>query len=213
MTRPVWVLTLCLTLCALGRADEVPPLAPIPSPVGKILYDVPLVEQTTNWTCGAAAMQAVLAYYGLSFSEADLALQMGSTPKEGTDHNRMAQFARDRGIGAVVKSNLTLKDLAESIEKGNPPLIEAQAYSDDKTKPYKEMWNSGHYLVVIGLDDKYVYFIDSSAGMKRAFLPIEEFLERWHDLGEKNVKLEHTAILFTGTPKPVPVPRGWVKVQ
>jgi predicted double-glycine peptidase len=200
-----------LVSCAVAESDEA---HPIQSGSTRMLWDMPMVEQTTNYTCGAAAMQGVLAYYGFSFTEDFLAKELGSTPKDGTDHVKMVEYAVKLGLQAEVKSNLTLKEVQSRIEKGDAVIAEAQAWQDDKpsAKPYPETWNSGHYMIVIGVDEKNVYFVDPSAGLKRGYIPVEEFMPRWHDTDMKNQKLYQTAILFKGTPKPVILPFGWMKV-
>jgi predicted double-glycine peptidase len=182
-----------------------------PPPETKLLMEVPLVEQSTAYTCGAAAMQGVFMYYGLEHSEESLAKEMGSTPALGTAHEKMAEAAVKRGIDAVVKSNLTLKDLADQIELNQPVIVEAQAWPDPErpTKPYPETWDHGHYMILIGIDAHTLYFVDPSLPGRRGFIPAEEFLTRWHDLATGGVKLHHTAILFRGTPKPLP---AWKKI-
>jgi predicted double-glycine peptidase len=85
-------------------------------------------------------------------------------------------------------------------------IIAAQAWRDDaeKDKPWKDIWDSGHYMVVIGLDKKNVYFEDPSILQSRGFMPREEFLERWHDV-DYNVPCNHLGIFVHGDgPKPFP---------
>jgi len=191
---------------SIGSRDVFPP------PQTKILWNVPPVQQETNYTCGASAMQSVFSYYGQSFTEAYLAKELGSTPKDGTDHHKMADYAKKLGIKAEVKHNLRIADLAPYLEREQAIIIEAQAHGDRVGMDYTNIWDSGHYMVVIGLDEKNIYFMDPSASGNRGFLPIGEFMTRWHDLGHKNEKLYYTAIFFDAKPSPVPLPTVWTKV-
>ncbi len=56
-------------------------------------------------------------------------------------------------------------------------------------------WNEGvrlvgpnHYAVAIGYDEKHIYFMDPSTLGHYTFIPIAEFLDRWHDM-DGQVKL------------------------
>ncbi len=201
-------------------------LAAIPSSLTslegtKILWDVPLVEQSTTYSCGAAAVKGVLAYYGHEFQESFLMKKLGTTIN-GTDHDKMAKLIRQHGISAKVQSGLTLRDLQKSIAANQPVIVEnqswQQAQTKGKAKPYDNVWDFGHYLIVIGLDEKNVYLVDPSTFGKRGFIPVPEFLARWHDLDDKNHKLKQTAILLQGKPNARPLQEmsstsfGWAKV-
>jgi hypothetical protein len=58
-----------------GRAPQRPPA---------ILAGVPDVRQSTDYSCGAVALQAVLAYWGISEREDRLIARLHSTPQQGT---------------------------------------------------------------------------------------------------------------------------------
>jgi hypothetical protein len=51
-----------------------------PSSLPSLLEGVPDVRQSTGYTCGAAALQAVLAYWGTQEREDRLAARLRSTP-------------------------------------------------------------------------------------------------------------------------------------
>ena len=42
-------------------------------------------------------------------------------------------------------------------------------------------WEDGHYVVAIGYDNKNIYLMDPSTLGNYTFIPIPEFLDRWHD--------------------------------
>ena len=80
---------------------------------------------------------------------------------------------------------------------------EAQAWQDDPSKPYPEEWDAGRYMVVIGLSQDQVYFMDPSVLGGFGYIPAMEFLGRWHDISAKGEKLHHTALYFQGEPAPL----------
>src|SRR6185295_7581654 len=76
------------------------------------LVPVPLISQSAPWTCGPAALMAVLVYFGV-FDDAESLLdqELGATPEEGTPVASMVAVARRHGLGAEARTELTLEDL------------------------------------------------------------------------------------------------------
>ncbi|MBI4403372.1 MAG: C39 family peptidase [Deltaproteobacteria bacterium] len=196
-----YFLLFCLfTLYALSsRADG-------PSPGTKILYDVPLVRQSTSYSCGAAALQSVLAFYGIEYMETEVMKAVRTKRVIGTWSDAMADFAFENELAAENRQNLTLDDLRRNISLGHPVIVEIQAWPDDPISDYTDIWTEGHYVVVIGVDERNIYFVDPSILGGRGFIPIAEFLTRWHEIGRRGEHLSHTGILFSG---PIKAPPQW----
>lgn len=53
---------------------------------------VPLMRQSRNYTCGAAAVQGMLAYFGEDFRETQLETILGSHPHHGTTIRDISEF-------------------------------------------------------------------------------------------------------------------------
>lgn len=189
-----------------GGASPAPSPSEPPRPSAKILEGVPLVRQATDYSCGASALQAVLAYYGVELREDEIVKAVGTDSEVGTLIEKMAEFAVRKGLRAVVKSDLSLGDLDRSLERGHPILVELQAWPEGgkPKRPYPETWEEGHYAVVVGVNSESVYFVDPSLLGSRGFIPVREFLGRWHNLSSKDTRQWHTGILFEGSPKPPP---------
>ena len=66
-------------------AVSAPAAAPVKPPA--LLAGVPDVRQSTGYSCGAAALQAVLAHWGISEREDRLVARLHSTPQLGTHPN------------------------------------------------------------------------------------------------------------------------------
>ena len=186
-----------------------PPLAreTIQGPDGPVsVLRMPDVRQDVNYTCGPSSLQAVLGYYGEEHFEKDLADLCVTSSEEGTPPASLVKAAKELGYQAEVKENLSLEDLQKSVDAGVPVIIAAQAWRDDvnKDKPWKDLWDDGHYMVVIGLDHKNVFFEDPSTFQSKGSIPRDEFLERWHDV-DNNVPCNHLGIFVTGKePHPFP---------
>lgn len=148
------------------------------------LLPVPDTRQSTTYSCGASAMQAVLMYWGDEYLESDLMERLHTDPQEGTHPVAMVEGARELGYQAEMRENLTVQDLERSVAQGVPVIIACQAWPDEPPPPGKdwsEVWDTGHYMVVIGTDADHVYFEDPSLLGSRGVLPRQEFEARWHD--------------------------------
>jgi hypothetical protein len=97
--------------------------------------------------------------------------------------------------------DVTLAELERAVDAGQPPIVDLQAWRDD-ARPWRETWDAGHYVILVGYDAERLFVMDPSvltAGAY-AFLPRAELDERWHDLaGTDNRRLERMAI-FVGGP-------------
>jgi predicted double-glycine peptidase len=167
-----------------GKGGDVtlPVGAPKPAlPPGSL--PLPIVRQATDYSCGAAALLAILFYWGVyDGGESELYAELGTTPADGTPPWNLAKGARAHGLDAEMKEHQTLDDLREGLARGETIIVDYQAWKDgDDGKPWKDTWEDGHYSVLAGIDDHYVYLMDPSGGPGYVYIPIAEFLERWHD--------------------------------
>jgi predicted double-glycine peptidase len=165
---------------------------------------LPLTRQAFYYDCGPDALQSVLMYYGEEYVLSEL-MEMCHTTPEGTNPRDIVRVARELGFEVEMKENLTVDDLKKAYENKVPVIIDCQAWRDgeDLQKPWSEVWDSGHYMSVIGVDDNYVYFMDPSLLGSRGVIPRKEFEERWHDIDEK--KYFQSGIFIYGK-KPSPPP-------
>jgi predicted double-glycine peptidase len=169
----------------------------------KNLIRVPLVRQIGEHTCGVAALQSILLYYGEEFGQAELAGYLGVSPQHGTSYRAILRFAnrkfpdpQKRDFRMWKRCGMTMDDLRQVIDGGRPPIIPFQAWGRPGVE-WKKEWKDGHYAVAVGYDEKNIYFMDPSTPGHYAYIPIDEFLDRWHDrdpaTGEK---LIHCALVI-----------------
>lgn len=150
------------------------------------LFDgIPDVRQSTFYSCGAAALQAVLHYWGIDVREGDLMTALRSDPERGTHPDAIVRVALKFGLKAELRETLTVADLEESLRRGVPPIVDIQAWtqSDLKSPDFRwaDDWEDGHYVVLIGIEGDDLVFEDPSLLGTRGFIPRTEFLSRWHD--------------------------------
>ncbi|MBX3149007.1 C39 family peptidase [Candidatus Obscuribacterales bacterium] len=153
------------------------------------IIKIPMTRQATNYTCGVAALQSVLMFYGDEFLESELAKLLKANPKEGTAYLEMKRFSESRGYNVQVYKDMKVSDLKKLLDAGKPVICLIQAWPERKVN-YKNDWDDGHYVVAIGYDDGNVYFMDPSTLGNYTYIPTDEFLVRWHDTDSK-VKLHH----------------------
>lgn len=161
-------------------------------PASAIKISLPKVEQTTGYTCGAAALRAICLYYGIGpDDEDDYRRIVGSDPDDGTPPKNIVKAAKKLGFHVKSKENMTLDNLRMRLTKGIPVICALQAWGPPK-QYHKD--SNGHYVIAIGYDDDKIYFEDPSMKKNRGFLTNNEFLERWHDKETGGTRYERLGI-------------------
>jgi len=155
------------------------------------LIPLPCVRQSTNYTCGVAALQSILAYHQRDWREDKLSKALKANPDDGTSYNEIVNFARQLGFEVEIFHKMGIDLFKKTVKSGVPVLVCLQAWTDDK-EPYdwKNMWDSGHYVVCVGYNDEVFFFMDPSTVGQYAYIPHAEFLERWHDCEGANNEIK-----------------------
>lgn len=196
------------------------PIAVTPLPGN--LVQVPVVTQRQDFSCGPAATLALLRYWCpeafAAVEESALYAPLETTHARGTEPEPIAQLLRANGLEAHYRyGNVTVADLERAVDAREPPIVDLQAWTDHPL-PYRETWDAGHYVVMVGYDDERLYFADPSTMTPYGyvFLPRVELEERWHDLaGMSNDRVERMAIFVRGSAHGAPDaarPAGAVKL-
>lgn len=174
-----------------GRDDHIPAAA--------IKVRLPRVRQQTSYTCGAAALRSVAAYYGVDVgSEDEFAKRLGSDQDDGTRPREIAAGARRLGLRAMIRDGMSVGDLKAILDHRVPIIVPIQAYGEEGS--YWADDSSGHYVVVVGHGDGNLYFVDPSMdGGFHGFLPEKEFVSRWHDRDADGERCRHMGIVIWST--------------
>jgi len=154
---------------------------------------LPLVRQSTNYTCGVAAVQSVVTFFGSAESESDLARELHPDPENGTPVGNVVNFFNARGFQTSVREPMSLRMLEEAVGAGRPTMVLLQAWAGEPGEPiqWEKTWDSGHWVVVIGYDRENIYFMDPFKTAQYTFIEREEFLRRWHDVDAAGRKYIH----------------------
>lgn len=159
----------------------------------RVFLRTPLVRQATDYTCGAAALESVLYYYGDEVNESDLARELGTNETDGTRTSRIVSYAKAHGYQAEAKTDLAVADLEAYVDSGRPALVLLQAWSDGPVD-WDEDWEDGHIAVFTGYDAARLYFMDPLVTGAYAYLERGEFPARWHDV-DGSREVEHMAVV------------------
>jgi ABC-type bacteriocin/lantibiotic exporter with double-glycine peptidase domain len=135
--------------------------------------------------CGPASLKIVLDYYGIEKSEKELAKLCKVDKDLGTDDKNIKRVAEQLGFKAIIKNNSSFKDIEKWLDKKVPVIVDwftkgRQEYSESEVA-------DGHYSVVAGLDDKYIYLQDPEIGRIRK-LKRNDFMRVWFDFGGEYIK-------------------------
>jgi predicted double-glycine peptidase len=143
---------------------------------------VPIVSQATSYSCGAAALAAILYYWQVSEEgEAELYDRLDTTPQMGTEPEKIVEVARAYGLEASAREGWTVAELQQALQGRQTVIIDLQAWPDEP-KDWSNDWDDGHYVVLIGMDLDRVYVMDPSSPARYAWLPVGELDQRWHDI-------------------------------
>jgi predicted double-glycine peptidase len=160
-------------------------------------------RQTTEYSCGACALQSVLSYWGKEIDEAELMKLLGTTPDEGTWPEELVRVAREQGLQAELQFNLTVEDIERATSAGQPVIVLGQVWRSSQAgeTPVADEWDCGHWFIAIDVDRDYVYFQDPYVRMGKGFVPRKTFEAAWHNVmgGDRSQPVQsHVGILIRG---------------
>ena len=155
----------------------------------------PETRQVFSFDCGANALVSVLVFAGLEEREDRVALLAGTT--NGTSTEGILRVLRYYGLRHRARQRMRADDLRRAIDDGHPTLFTLQAYRESN-RPYRELWDDGHWVVAIGYDRSRIYYEDPSA-FHRTWLADEELRQRWHDMDRgKRIRQWGCTVLVKG---------------
>ena len=152
----------------------------------KLFLDIKPFQETLHADmCGPASLKILLSYYGLEKTEKELAALTQVVPGIGVDDKSIALVAKSLGFTVEIKSESSFEDIEEYLKKGIPVIVDwftrgRSDYSDSEVA-------DGHYSVVIGLDDEYIYLQDPEIGVLRK-IERGDFMKVWFDFSGEFLK-------------------------
>ena len=184
----------------------------------QVKLPVPITRQATYYSCGAAALMSLLYYWKVyDGTETDLYPLTQTNPDTGTSPSGIIETAEAYGLEASLLEHLEVSDLRQALFRGDTLILDIQAWPLERPEvPWEEVWDEGHYVVLVGLDKNNVYVMDPSIGTSYGYIPIEEFLSRWHDyeiIDGKERPYYHSAISIRGENPVGKFPGRFIKVE
>jgi len=157
----------------------------------KILEIKPFQETLNAGMCGPASLKIVLDYYGLEKSEKELAKLCQHDRNLGIDDEKIKNAAESLGFKVKIKNNSNFKDIENWLDKKVPVIVNwftkgRQDYPESEVA-------DGHYSVVTGLDEKYIYLQDPEIGKIRK-LKRDDFMRVWFDFRGEYIKPEELIV-------------------
>ena len=160
--------------------------------MNKIIKGFPIVKQNDTFSCGVCALKSVLIYYNLYVEDKMLYERLKVDKLYGTNTSEVIKFCEDF-FDVNVYENIDIDFLRKKVKEGYPIITLLQAYNDNDN--YKDEWECGHFVVIIGIDTMNIYVMDPSTDDSYKFLSIKDLLERWHDIDENDAVKRHNYII------------------
>lgn len=145
----------------------------------------PFQETLNSGMCGPAALKIALDYYGTQKSEKELAILSNQTPELGTNEEGIKKAATELGFKVEIKNNASFEDIEKYIDKKIAVIVNwfTRGRSDYTDSDVSE----GHYSVVSGLDDVFIYLQDPEIGKERK-IKRNDFMKVWFDFKGEYIK-------------------------
>jgi predicted double-glycine peptidase len=183
MNQTSFLLVLCLLFVGNAFAENSTETNSASDKLNLTLSGIPDTRQSTEYSCAAAALQAVLGYWGRDISEQDLMEMLNTDRDTGTYPDDILRVAREMGLNATYGENLSLEYVETTLREGVPIIVDCQAWRSvsEYNESWSDEWDNGHWVVIIGLDEYNVYIEDPYILGSRGKMSRTEFLERWHN--------------------------------
>lgn len=130
---------------------------------------VPTTQQTLHF-CAPAAAQAVLGYWGIHVTEAEVAEAMGSSHVKGSSVDGVVAGLKSFGLSVQVGSGGNQEAMKDLIDAGIPVLFFWFGHG--------RRGDGNHASVLVGYDDDFVWVMDPEVGMLTP-KPWKKFLGSW----------------------------------
>ena len=166
-----------------------------------VILDFPTSRQDNFCSCGCAAVQSMLMYYGMDEVLDSLSEEL-KMDENGVCYKNIVKLFKKRKLD-VEFGIFNRKKLKEYIDRKIPVIILIQAYKNNEKEPYTlTSYKDGHYVTIIGYSARRFIIEDPSLNNELGYINNKDLDTRWHGLGEdKDEKLNFFGIAVIGTPE------------
>ena len=145
----------------------------------------PFQETLNASMCGPASLKIVLSYYGIEKSEQEIAKLCKSDKDLGVNDKKIKKAAEKFGLKVIIKNNSNLSDIKKWLDKKAPVIVNwftrgRKDYADSEVA-------DGHYSVVAGIDEQFIYLQDPEIGKMRK-IKRHDFMRVWFDFKGDYIK-------------------------
>ena len=141
--------------------------------------------------CGPASLKIVLGYYGVEKSEKNLAKLCQHNKRLGVDDKKIKKTAESLGFKVKIENNSDFKDLEKWLEEKVPVIV--NWFTKGRSDYTEAEVADGHYSVVVGIDEKYIYLQDPEIGKIRK-IKKEDFRKVWFDFRGEYIEAKDLVI-------------------
>ncbi len=148
-----------------GVTSATPEPAPAAEPHGVNCLPVPYISQlvgegTANDSGAAAGAMLLRAYKDSTITPGEFLNQVGEFPESALTQAQVAMVLKANGVAVEPRSKMKLSDLALVLFSGRPAIVLVRQIVLNQGGLTPEVLDGPHFLVCVGLDQKYVYAHD-----------------------------------------------------
>lgn len=140
------------------------------------VLSLPHHPQKGDGYCLPACVQMVLAHLGVFRSQEEIARQLGTRPGLGTPHSNIARLESPNLH--VTHGEGDLDVLRQHLEHQTPVIAFVQAGE----LPHWRGHTFRHAVVIVGLDEAFVYLLDPASAPEPVAAPLADFLLAWEEM-------------------------------
>ncbi len=141
--------------------------------------------------CGPASLKMVFDYYGIEKSEEEIAKSAGTTENLGTNEEGIRKAAESLGFKVEIKNESSFEEIQDYLSKKIPVIV--NWFTRGRVDYGDSQVPDGHYSVVVGLDDKFIYLQDPEIGKLRK-IERNDFIKVWFDFKGEYIKPDELII-------------------
>ncbi len=151
----------------------------------------PFQETLHQSLCGPASLKIVLDFYGDQKTEGELADLCNWNKDYGVDDTDIKQAAETLGYQVETINNSNFEEIEKWLDKKVPVIV--NWFTRGRYDYPESDVADGHYSVVEGLDDNYIYLQDPEIGDIRK-LKREDFEQVWFDFSGESMSPENLIV-------------------
>jgi len=144
----------------------------------------PFQETLHGGYCGPASLKMVLGYWGINKSEEEVAVACNRDPNLGTDDMSLKKAAESYGLKVEIENNSSFDSIQRWLDRKVPIIV--NWFTRGRSNYGEEEVPDGHYSVVVGIDDIYIYLQDPEIGGLRK-LERDDFMRVWFDFKSAHI--------------------------